>query len=38
MPPYPLTDFEIQALAKCRNYQNEFRFNVVYSRHKLPKK
>ena len=27
MPPYPLTNFEIQ-----RYYQNESRFNVVYSR------
>ena len=37
MPPYPLTDFEIQTLAKCRNYQNEFGSNGVYSKHKLPK-
>ena len=32
MPPYPLTSFEIQ---KC--YQNDPRFNGVYSRDNLPK-
>ena len=32
MPPYPLTNFEIQ---KC--YQNKSRFNGVYSRNNLPK-
>ena len=32
MPPHPLTKFEIQ---KC--YQNELKFNVVYSRDNLPK-
>ena len=32
MLPYPLTTFEIQ---KC--YQNEPKFNCVYSRNKLPK-
>ena len=32
MPPYPLTKFETQ---KC--YQNELKFNVVYSRDNLPK-
>ena len=33
MPPYPLTDFEIQ-----KYYQNEPRFNGVFSRNNLPKK
>ena len=33
MPPHPLTNFEIQ---KC--YDNEPRFNGVYSRNNLPKK
>ena len=33
MPPNPLTSFEIQ---KC--YQNEARFNGVYSRDNLPDK
>ena len=32
MPPHPLTNFEIQ-----KNYQNESRFNGVYSRDNLPK-
>ena len=32
MPPYPLTNFEIQ------KYQNEPRFNGVYSRDNLPKR
>ena len=32
MPPHPLTNFEIQ-----RYYQNEPRFNVVFSRNDLPK-
>ena len=32
MPPYPLTNFEIQ-----KYYQNEPRFNGVYSRENLPK-
>ena len=32
MPPYPLTNFEIQ-----KYYQNEPRFNGVYSRNNLPK-
>ena len=32
MPPHPLTNFEIR---KC--YQNEPRFNGVYSRDNLPK-
>ena len=31
MPPHPLTNFEIQ------NYQNEPRFNRVYSRDNLTK-
>ena len=31
MPPYPLTNFEIQ------KYQNETRFNGVYCRDNLPK-
>ena len=33
MPPHPLTNFEIQ-----NYYQNEPRFNDVYSRDNLPKK
>ena len=33
MPPHPLTNFEIQ-----KYYQNEPRFNGVYSRNILPKK
>ena len=33
MPPHPLTNFEIQ-----KYYQNESRFNGVYSRNNLPKK
>ena len=32
-PPHPLKNFEIQ-----KYYQNEPRFNVVYSRNHLPKK
>ena len=32
MPPHPLTNFEIQ-----KYYQNEPRFNDVYSRDNLPK-
>ena len=32
MPPHPLTNFEIQ-----KYYQNEARFNGVYSRDNLPK-
>ena len=32
MPPHPLTNFEIQ-----NHYQNERRFNGVYSRDNLPK-
>ena len=32
MPPHPLTNFE-----KQKNYQNEPRFNGVYSRDNLPK-
>ena len=32
MPPYPLTNSEIQ-----KYYQNETKFNVVYSRNNLPK-
>ena len=32
MPPHPLTNFEIQ-----KYYQNEPRFNGVYSRDSLPK-
>ena len=32
MPPHPLTNFEIQ-----KNYQNEPRFNGVFSRDNLPK-
>ena len=33
MPPHPLTNFEIQ-----RYYENEPRFNEVFSRNNLPKK
>ena len=33
MPPHPLTNFEIQ-----RCYQNESRFNGIYSRNELPNK
>ena len=33
MPPHPLTNFEIQ-----KYYQNESRFNGIYSRDNLPKK
>ena len=33
MPPHPLAKFEIQ-----KYYQNEPRFNDVYSRNNLPKK
>ena len=33
IPPHPLTNFEIQ-----RYYENEPRFNGVYSRNNLPKK
>ena len=32
MPPYPLTNLEIQ-----KYYQNESKFNGVYSRNNLPK-
>ena len=32
MPPHPLTNFEIQ-----KYYQNEPKFNGVYSRNNLPK-
>ena len=32
IPPHPLTNFEIQ-----KYYQNELRFNFVYSRDNLPK-
>ena len=32
MPPHPLTSFEIQ-----KYYQNETKFNGVYSRNNLPK-
>ena len=32
MPPHPLTSFEIQ-----KYFQNESRFNGVYSRNNLPK-
>ena len=32
MPPHPLTNFEIQ-----KYYQNESRFNGVYSRDNLPR-
>ena len=33
IPPHPLTNFEIQ-----KYYQNEHRFNEVYSRDNLPKR
>ena len=33
MPPYPLINFEMQ-----KYYQNERRFDGVYSRNNLPKK
>ena len=33
MPPHPLTNFEIQ-----KYYQNEPRFNGIYSRDNLPKR
>ena len=33
MPPHTFTNFEIQ-----RHYQNEPRFNGVYTRENLPKK
>ena len=33
MPPYPLTNFEIQ-----KYYKNEPKFNGVFSRNNLPKK
>ena len=33
MPPFPLTNLEIQ-----KYYQNELRFNGVYSRNNLPEK
>ena len=33
IPPHPLTNFEIQ-----KYYQNEPRFNGVYSRDNLPEK
>ena len=33
IPHHPLTNFEIQ-----KNYQNEPRFNGIYSRDDLPKK
>ena len=33
MPPYPLTNFEIQ-----RYYKNQLKFNGVYSRDNLPNK
>ena len=32
MPPHPLTNFEIK-----KYYQNELRFNGIYSRDNLPK-
>ena len=32
MPPHPLTNFEVQ-----KYYQNEPKFNGVYSRNNLPK-
>ena len=32
MPPYPLTNFEIE-----KYYQNKPKFNGVYSRNNLPK-
>ena len=33
LPPHSLTNFEIQ-----KRYENESRFNGVYSRNNLPKK
>ena len=33
MPPHPLTNFELE-----KYYENEPRFNGVYSRNNLPKK
>ena len=33
MPPHPVTNFEVQ---KC--YENESRFNGVFSRDNMPKK
>ena len=33
MPPHPLTNFEIQ-----KYYEDEPRFNGIYSRNNLPKK
>ena len=33
MPPHPLTDFEMEMY-----YQNEPRFNGVFSRNNLPKR
>ena len=36
MPPQPLTNFEIQKY-QMQNYQNEPRFNGVYSRDNLQK-
>ena len=33
IPPHPLTNFEIQ-----KYYENEPRFNGIFSRHNLPKK
>ena len=33
MPPHPLANFEIQ-----NHYQNELRFNGIYSRDNLPKR
>ena len=33
MPPHPLTNFELE-----RVYENEPRFNGVFSRNNLPKK
>ena len=33
MPPHPLTNFKIQ-----KHYQNEPRFNGVYSRDNLPER
>ena len=33
IPPHPLTNFEI-----IKYYENEFRFNGVYSRDNLPNK
>ena len=32
MPPHPLTNFEIETY-----YQNELKFNGIYSRNNLPK-